>query len=184
VRAKAHCKQRSRNYLTQSSTDTLKKKIFIETSALIAASVRIVFPEGEEYEDEFYKESTQLFDLIKQYFELRIGVTTKTVEDEAKDVLMNVVTSTIEGNAPEQAQSFRLSSRYFTIVARDQTSIRSCLIRAAISSLDKRSFLNASHNLGIYSDARTVPFFFSSTNNSAYSDTKKIARIGEQILYL
>ena len=99
----------------QSSTDTLKKKIFIETSALIAASVHITLPEGEAIQDEFYAESTELFSIIKKYFDSRIGITTKTVEKEAKEALMDAVTSTLEEGAPEQAESFEAKSHHWNV---------------------------------------------------------------------
>lgn len=97
----------------QSSADTLKKKIFIETSALIAASVRMTLHEGDVIEDEFYEESTQLFSLLTKYFGSRIGITTKTVETEAKRKLEEIVLETLEENAPEQDQSFAAKSYHW-----------------------------------------------------------------------
>lgn len=96
----------------QSNSNTLKKKIFIETSALIAASVHIPVEDRESLHDEFYSESTFLFETITKHFESRIGVTSKTVEIEAKGKLIDVVTRTLQQGAPEQAQSFQAKSHH------------------------------------------------------------------------
>ncbi len=85
----------------QSSTDTLKKKIFIETSALVAASVHLTLSEGNELEDEFYQESVQLFNILTKHFNSRIGITSKTVEREARKILEQVVISTLHEKTDE-----------------------------------------------------------------------------------
>ena len=94
----------------QSGSVTPKKKIFIETSVLVAASNHVTLSPGQEIEDKFYQESVELLALLKKHFQFRLGLTTKTVETEAKKVLMQAITSSLERNAPDKSQTFEAKS--------------------------------------------------------------------------
>lgn len=66
-------------------------KVLVETSVLVACSVHAVIDQLGIVEDQFYKISSPLFKIFQEHLKKRIGITTSTVEEEARSVLNSVV---------------------------------------------------------------------------------------------
>lgn len=84
-------------------------KILIETSVLVAASVRVLLPEGE-VTDHFYYPSIELFAYIRKNLPSTLGIITQTIEREAYNALSSAIVSTIERNVPDKSKHYEYKS--------------------------------------------------------------------------
>jgi hypothetical protein len=113
----------------QSKTYTPKNsKILVETSVLIAASIRVSFPEGE-IKDEFYYPSIELFALIRKNLSHRLGIITQTVEQEALKTLSSAVIGTLEKNVPDKAKDFEYKSTAWNRCEENMRKLTNILLR-------------------------------------------------------
>lgn len=122
-------------------------RVFIETSVLVACSVHAVIDQLGAVEDEFYKISQPLFEVLQKFIKERIGITTFTVEEEARAVLNTVVlkrlNERLESN-PELKQKvdfFRAYSAILDICSDNMDRNCSILVREPIPIEEKNKLV-------------------------------------------
>jgi len=86
----------------------------VETSVLVACSVHAVIDQLGVVEDQFYKICIPLFKIFQKYIEKRIGITTFTVEEEARSVLNSVVLRRLNEKMEENPE-IRKDINFFTV---------------------------------------------------------------------
>jgi hypothetical protein len=104
-------------------------KILVETSVLLAASVRVAFPEEGEVTDQFYHPSIQLFSLIKKNMTQRLGIVTQTVEREAFQALSGAVAATVEKKVANKSKHFEYKSIAWNKCEENLRKLANCLLR-------------------------------------------------------
>ncbi len=109
-------------------------KIFVETSVLIAASIRMTFSDLGELRDEFYYPSINLFSLIRKNIGQRLGITTQTVEKEAGRALASAVINTLERNISDKAKVFSYKSAAWDICEANMRRLSNTLLREPIDN--------------------------------------------------
>ena len=117
-------------------------KVFIETSTLVSASVYAVSKELDvPLKHHFYDLSFPLFDYLKKHIKQRIGVTTITVEEEARSVIAEAVLEEIEQEVlkkPERRELlFKLYSAFCNISNDNLSKNISTLLREPIPEDEK-----------------------------------------------
>lgn len=85
-------------------------KILVETSVVLAASIRVSFPEEGEIRDEFYYPAIELFALIRKNLPYRLGITTQTIELEAYKTLSEAIANRIERDVPDKSKHYEYNS--------------------------------------------------------------------------
>ena len=85
----------------------MKIKALLDSNVLLGASVFVASSEDfdEPIKHDFYDHSMNLFDLLKKNMGKRIGIVTKTIEDETHSVLNKVVIKTIQQFNPKMNMS-------------------------------------------------------------------------------
>lgn len=117
-------------------------KVFIETSVLVSASVFAISRElNVPLKHHFYDISFPLFDFLKDHVKQRLGVTTITVEEEARSVLMDAVLDEIEQEVsknPERRELlFKLYSAFCDISFDNLSKNSSILLREPIPESER-----------------------------------------------
>ena len=116
-----------------SGKDTSKKtKIFIETSVLLAASIRLSFPDLDEIRDPFYYEASELFGYIRKNLSKRLGIITETVERESNKSLSTVITHALERKISNRKEIFDRKSAQWDRCESKMRQLRNLLLREPI----------------------------------------------------
>ena len=89
----------------------VKYKILLDTSVLISASVYHVSRDWRiEVKHPFYEQSMRLIGFLKKNIAKRIGIITKTVEDQAFAVIQEAVEKELKRRNIDRAKGFRIYS--------------------------------------------------------------------------
>jgi hypothetical protein len=104
-------------------------KILVETSVLLAASVRVSFPEEGEVRDEFYYPAIELFAFLRKNLSDRLGITTQTVELEAQRTLSKAIMNTLERNIADKSKHLEYSSIAWNKCEENMRKLTNVLLR-------------------------------------------------------
>lgn len=132
--------------LMPSKTFTPKNsKIFIETSVLLAGSIRVSFPDLGELRDEFYHPAIQLFSLLKKNIANGLGITTQTVEAEANRTLGTAVMNTLDRRIRDKKKVFEIKSVAWNICEENMRKLVNNLLREPIDESELPPYSNDVH---------------------------------------
>jgi len=125
----------------------MKAKILVETSVLIAASVRTSFPDLGEVRDDFFYQSCELFAIIRKSVSKRLGITTSTVEREAYRTLSKAIINALEKRVRDRSDIFRRKSIMWNICEDKMRRMSDLLLREPMDEQEVVRLTNEAHSM-------------------------------------
>lgn len=165
----------------------MNAKVFVETTILVSCSVHAVSRElGVELVHRFHDISSALFDVLRGRVEERLGITTSTVEEEARSVLakavMNEISVKTRSEPLKRSTYFQLYGAILDICSDNLTRSIAFLLREPVPEHERNrlfqrvsDFYRRMQALGRRIDTDTM------VRQLTYLAPKRLRRQAEQI---
>jgi len=112
----------------------LKYKVLLDTNVLVAASTFNVSQDWKmRVKHPFYEQSRKLVEFLKRNLEKRIGIVTKTIENQAPGALEKAVTIELQKKKIDRAVDFEIFSAIQNACEKRLSDILACLLREPVN---------------------------------------------------